>query len=96
MTVIGALSSFRKRGEMSPHKRASVQGLHGGKCGKLAQSRVVETHRRKAPESSEWSAAELVVFSIKMKEHPFNSRSLAPHGEASYFPMKPFGVKQHP
>jgi hypothetical protein len=23
MTVIGALSSFRKRGEMSPHKRAS-------------------------------------------------------------------------
>jgi hypothetical protein len=22
MTVIGALSSFRKRGEMSPHKRA--------------------------------------------------------------------------
>jgi hypothetical protein len=24
MTVIGALSSFRKRGEMSPHKRARV------------------------------------------------------------------------
>ena len=25
MTVIGALSSFRKRGEMSPHKRPSRQ-----------------------------------------------------------------------
>jgi hypothetical protein len=24
MTVIGALSSFRERGEMSPHKRACV------------------------------------------------------------------------
>jgi len=24
MTVMGALSSFRKRGEMSPHKRACV------------------------------------------------------------------------
>ena len=27
MTVIGALSSFRKRGEMSPHKRAAVQEI---------------------------------------------------------------------
>ena len=25
MTVIGALSSFRELGEMSPHKRASIQ-----------------------------------------------------------------------
>jgi hypothetical protein len=28
MTVIGALSSFRKRGEMSPHKRA-CRHMHG-------------------------------------------------------------------
>jgi hypothetical protein len=27
MTVIGTLSSFRKRGEMSPHKRASRERL---------------------------------------------------------------------
>jgi hypothetical protein len=27
MTVIGALSSFREPGEMSPHKRASRQRL---------------------------------------------------------------------
>ena len=30
MTVVGALSSFRKRGEMSPHKRACVDW-----CGQL-------------------------------------------------------------
>jgi len=33
MTVIGALSSFRKRGEMSPHKRACVDW-----CGKLPEA----------------------------------------------------------
>ena len=29
MTVIGALSSFRELGEMSPHKRAAVQEIEG-------------------------------------------------------------------
>ena len=33
-------------------------------------SRLVETHRRKAPDSSEWSAAELVVFFIKNEGAP--------------------------
>jgi hypothetical protein len=33
MTVIGALSSFRKRGEMSPHKRACVDW-----CGQLPEA----------------------------------------------------------
>jgi hypothetical protein len=31
MTVIGALSSFRELGEMSPHKRADSQKLAIGK-----------------------------------------------------------------
>ena len=30
MTVIGALSSFRELGEMSPHKRASSERSIGG------------------------------------------------------------------
>jgi hypothetical protein len=33
-------------------------------------SRLVETHRRKAPDSSEWSPAELVVFFIKNEGAP--------------------------
>jgi hypothetical protein len=36
MTVIGALSSFRKRGEMSPHKRACVDW-----CGQLSGQQLL-------------------------------------------------------
>ena len=32
MTVIGALSSFRELGELSPHKRACRQGLRLNLC----------------------------------------------------------------
>ena len=59
-------------------------------------TQLVETNRRKAPDSSEWSAAELVVFFIKNEGAPILTPAHWLRMRSSVFPTKPFGLKQHP
>jgi len=44
----------------------------------------------------EWIARSSSYFLSKMKEHGFLLPPASFACEALYFPMKPFGVKQHP